>query len=113
MIVQICSYIYKYTLTVQVNAHWYDYAGTCLEDENSSANISQLDEKMQGIVCSENFYLEERGGQRVCLPECGKWGDLPRSAEVATDVVVILHSVVYIISATAVLVLSCIQYERM
>ena len=86
-------------------------AETCLEDESSSL---PLDEQVQNIVCTEDFYLDEReGGQSVCLPECGKWGDLPRSVEVANDVIVILHSVVYIISATAVLVLSCLQYERM
>ena len=76
-------------------------------------NISNLDGQNDTIACSDGFFLVEQGVQQVCLPECGVWEDLPHSFEVATDIIVILYSVVYIVSASLVLVLSCIQYKRM
>ena len=76
-------------------------------------NISNLDGQSDTIACSDGFFLSEQGAQGVCIAECGVWEDLPHSFEVATDIIVILHSIVYIISASLVLVLSCIQYKRM
>ena len=73
-------------------------------------NISNSDDQNGLIACSDGFFMDEQG---VCIPECGEWEDLPHSFEIATDTVVILHSILYIISASVVLVLSCIQYKRM
>ena len=76
----------------------------------TSDNISNSDEQNELIACSDGFFMDEQG---VCIPECGEWEDLPHSFEVATDTILILHSVVYIASTAVVLALSCIQYKRM
>ena len=60
-------------------------------------------------MCSDGFY--DAGGS--CQPKCGEWEELPHAAIVITDVVVVFQAVVYIVSAAVVLVLSCIQYQRM
>ena len=82
-------------------------------NNTGSNNGNNSSEQSETIGCSDGFFLVEQGAQGVCIPECGEWEDLSHSFEVATDTILILHSVVYIISASIVLVLSCIQYERM
>ena len=61
------------------------------------------------LVCSDGFY--DAGG--TCLPKCGEWEELPHATIVITDVVYVFQAVVYIVSAAVVLVLSCIQHQRM
>ena len=61
------------------------------------------------LVCSDGFY--NAGGS--CQPKCGEWEGLPHMVIVITDVLLVFQAVVYIVSAAVVLVLSCIQHERM
>ena len=63
----------------------------------------------QALECSDGFY--EAGG--ICQPKCGEWEELPHSVIVITDVALVFQAVVYVVSASVVLVLSCIQHERM
>ena len=63
------------------------------------------------ILCSDSFYLDEITD--LCYAECGKWQNLPHNVEVATDIILILGSVVYIVSASVVLVVAYLQSERM
>ncbi len=61
------------------------------------------------LVCSDGFY--DAGG--TCQPKCGEWEGLPHETVVITDVALVFQGIVYIVSAAVVLVLSCIQHERM
>ena len=63
------------------------------------------------LTCSEGFYVSESTG--LCRPECGVWEELPHSLIVGADVAIILSAIVYLLSGTAVLVLSCIYRKRM
>ena len=80
-----------------------DESPTSGEAEMSRPNVTPV------LVCSDGFY--DAGG--TCQPKCGEWEGLPHVAIVITDVVVVFQAVVYIVSAAVVLVLSCIQHQRM
>ena len=60
-------------------------------------------------MCSDGFY--DAGGS--CQPKCGEWEGLPHVAIVITDVIVVFQAVVYTVSAAVVIILSCIQHQRM
>ena len=61
------------------------------------------------LVCSDGFY--DAGG--ACQPKCGEWEGLPHTAIVITDIVIVFQAVAYIVSAAVVIILSCIQHQRM
>ena len=73
------------------------------EAEMSRPNVTPV------LVCSDGFY--DAGG--ACQPKCGEWEGSPHTAIVITDVVIVFQAVAYIVSAAVVLVLSCIQHQRM
>ena len=87
---------------------------------NSSASNDSLSSPTSGsvmsnrtLVCGDGFYVGERAGFTVCIPECGEWEEFPHGSRVALDVVVALQAVVYIIGTIVVVVLSAIRYKRM
>ena len=76
------------------------------EDQNSTASPMA-----RSITCREDFYLDNEIG--FCLAECSKWENLPHHVELTTQVVVILSGGVYILSASVLLLLSCLHHKRM
>ena len=76
--------------------------------------IAELEDVMNtstARMCNEGFYISESTG--LCVPECGVWEEFPHSFSVGIDALVILLGIVYLLSGSAVLVLSCINYKRM
>lgn len=61
-------------------------------------------------VCSDGFYVSSTG---LCRPECLEWEEFPHAAVVVFDVFVVLQAVVYVIAATAVIILTCIRRKKM
>ena len=78
------------------------------EDQNDTSTPSPM---ARPFTCREGFYLEDEIG--FCLPECSEYENLPHHVEVITHVIVILMAVVYVVSASVLLLLSCLQHERM
>ena len=79
-----------------------------LDDQSDNSTESPM---ARLITCRESFYLDEEIG--LCLPECSKWESLPHHVELTTHVIVILSAVVYVVSASVLLLLSCLQDKRM
>ena len=77
-------------------------------DENDSGPNST---ESPPITCSQGFYLDNESP--VCRAECSKWENLPHPVELTTRVTARLSAVVYIISASVLLVLSCVHRKRM
>ena len=65
------------------------------------------------LQCQEGFSCSAVGNTSLCLPVCGRWAQYSRGIVVAIDVVIILSAAICVIASIAVLVLSCIQWERM
>ena len=81
--------------------------------EDQSDNSTESSMAICGLItCREGFYLEELNGTSLCLPACSKWESLPHHVERTTHIIVILMAVVYILSASVLLILSCLQHER-
>ena len=78
---------------------------------NNNASQTCFNSPVCPFPCSEGFYCDQSTAR--CLPLCKEWNEYPRSTEVATDVVVILSACIGVISATVVLVLSCVRWKRM
>ena len=76
-----------------------------VEDTVAKVNAST------GRVCSEGFYISESTG--LCVPECGVWEEFPHSFVSAINIVVLFCGIVHLLGASAVLILSCINYKRM
>ena len=81
------------------------------ERENNSGPNSNESPMPRPISCSQGFYVDNDFG--LCQPECSKWENLPHHVELTTRVVAILGASVYIVSASVLLVLSCIHHKRM
>ena len=79
-----------------------------IEDQSDNSTEFPMD---RPITCREGFYLDNDIG--VCLAECSKWENLPHHVEITTQVIVILGAVVYILSASVLLLLSCLHHKRM
>ena len=79
-----------------------------IKDHNDDSTVSPM---ARPIICREGFYLDDEIG--VCLAECSKYENLPHHVELITHGIVILSAVVYIVSASVLLLLSCLQHERM
>ena len=80
-----------------------DESPTNGEAEMSRPNVTPV------LVCSDGFY--DAGG--ACQPKCGEWEGLHHVAIVITDVIVVFQAVVYVVSTAVVIILSCIQHQRM
>ena len=65
------------------------------------------------IRCSEGFSCSVVGNGTFCLPVCGRWEQLPHGTVVAIDVIVVLCAVIGVIASIAVIVISCIRWNRM
>ena len=65
------------------------------------------------LQCQEGFSCIAVGNTSLCLPVCGRWAQYPHGTVVAIDVVIILSATICVLASIAVLVLSCIQWERM
>ena len=65
----------------------------------------------RAITCREGFYLDNELG--ICRAECSKWENLPHQVELTTQFVAIFGAVVYIISASVLLLFSCLHRKRM
>ena len=65
------------------------------------------------LQCQKGFSCSAERNASVCLPVCGSWEQYPRSTVVAIDVVVIISAVIGFVSSIAVLVISCIRWNRM
>ena len=90
-----------------------DDLSTVLEDLVETVNATNFNSSISPVerVCSDGFYINE--SSNLCVPECGVWMELPSSKSTALDVVGITSAVVYLVSGTAVVVLSCIKHKRM
>ena len=78
------------------------------EDQSDNSTESPM---ASPVTCREGFYQDDEIG--LCLPECSKWESLPHHVELTTHVFVILSAVVYVVSASIFLLLSCLHYKRM
>ena len=78
------------------------------EDQNDNSTESPT---ARSITCREGFYLDNEIG--LCLPECSKWGNSPHHVELTIQVFVILGAAVCVLSASVLLLLSCLHHERM
>ena len=58
------------------------------------------------IVCNDGFYLDG-----ICRPECGVWEAFSYGTYIPIDVTVIVSASLYFISATVLLIVSCIRYK--
>ena len=76
------------------------------EDQNSTASPMA-----RSFTCREGFYLDNEIG--LCRPECSKWENVPHHVELTTQFFVIIGAVVYILSASVLLLLSCLHHKRM
>ena len=65
------------------------------------------------LQCQEGFSCIAVNNASICLPVCGSWEEYPRATVVGIDVVVILSAVIGFVSSIAVLVISCIRWNRM
>ena len=65
------------------------------------------------LQCQEGFSCTAVSNASICLPVCGSWEEYPRATVVAIDVFVILSAVIGFVSSIAVLVISCIRWNRM
>ena len=65
------------------------------------------------LQCQEGFSCSAEKNASVCLPVCGSWEQYPHNTVVAIDVVVIISAVIGFVSSIAVLVISCIRWNRM
>ena len=65
------------------------------------------------LQCHEGFSCIAVNNASICLPVCGSWEEYPRATVVGIDVVVILSAVIGFVSSIAVLVISCIRWNRM
>ena len=66
------------------------------------------------LRCSDGFYLDmENGSAGVCIPDCGTWEEFPHHVIAVSDAFAITQAVVYIISATLLLVIACFEHKRM
>ena len=65
------------------------------------------------IQCSEGFSCSVVRNGSFCLPVCGSWEQLPHGTVVAVDVVVVLCAVIGVVASIAVIVISCIRWNRM
>ena len=65
------------------------------------------------LQCQEGFSCSAERNVSVCLPVCGSWEEYPRSTVVAVDVVIVLCAAIGFVSSIAVLVISCIRWNRM
>lgn len=63
------------------------------------------------LNCSNGFFFDDAAG--FCVPECGKWEELPHGTVVAFDVIVGLQAAIYIIVTIVALVCAVIRHERM
>ena len=80
-------------------------------DENASSPNATESPMARPITCSQGFYLDNESA--LCRAECSKWENLPHPVELTTRVVARLGAVAYIISASVLLVLSCVHRKRM
>ena len=78
------------------------------EDQNDSSRASPM---ARSFTCREGFYLDNETG--FCLAECSKWENSPHHVVLTTQVIAILSAVVYIVSASVLLLLSCLHHKRM
>ena len=78
------------------------------EDQYDNSTASPL---ARSITCREGFYLDNEIG--LCLPDCSKLENSPHHVELTTQVIVILGGVVYVLSASVLLLLSCLHHKRM
>lgn len=60
--------------------------------------------------CSEGFY---RTVNETCLPECGVWSPYSKRTVLITDIIAIFSTVVAIIFGVAVVVFSCLRWQKM
>ena len=65
------------------------------------------------LQCQEGFSCSVVGNASICLPVCGSWEEYPRSTVLGIDVVIVLSAVIGVIASIAVLVISCIRWDRM
>ena len=65
------------------------------------------------IQCSKDFSCSVVRNVSLCLPVCGSWEQLPHGTVVAVDVVVVLSAVIGAVASIAVIVISCIRWNRM
>ena len=65
------------------------------------------------IQCSDGFSCNVVRNVSFCLPVCGSWEQLPHGTVVAIDVIVILCAVIGVVASIAVIVISCIRWNRM
>ena len=82
------------------------------EDQSDNSSESSM-AICRPITCREDFYLNKVNETSSCLPECSKWESLPHGVVVATHVIVLLMAVVYVVSASVLLLLSCLSHKRM
>ena len=79
----------------------------------TTSQVNDTDEALSLLTCNDGFYLVLVNGTGLCRPECLEWEEFPHTAVVAIDVFVILQAVVYVLAATAMVILSCIRYKKM
>ena len=78
-------------------------------DSSSQNSPFTTSEPMQ---CREDFFREEGEGG-ACVPSCHTWKQHSEVVAVITDLAIGLTSVIGFIFSLAVIIISCIRFERM
>ena len=65
------------------------------------------------LQCSEDFSCSFVRNVSLCLPVCGSWEQFSHGTVVAVDVVVVLCALIGAVASIAVIVISCIRWDRM
>ena len=63
------------------------------------------------LECSEGFYQEN--GSSVCTPSCYTWTQYSKELSLFLDAVSIIFTLIALLGALAVIIISCLVYKRM
>ena len=90
-----CNCLHAYHIT-------YHNCGVFISENNCST-----------LQCQEGFSCSAVANTSICLPVCGRWAQYPHGTMVAIDVAIVLSATIGVLASIAVLVVSCIRWERM
>ena len=85
-------------------------AATMVPD-NSSQNFPIT--TPEPLQCQEDFFREKEKEGGACVPSCYTWKEYSEAVTVITDLAIGLTSVIGFIFCLAVIIISCIRFDRM
>ena len=85
-------------------------AATTVPDNSSQNSPVTSPEPLQ---CREDFFREEEEEGGACVPSCHTWKEFSEAVTVISDLVIGLMFAIGFIFSLAVIIISCIRFERM